>query len=136
MPAGFRKSWNTHHNNKDQPKRRQIRGDTLATLVDKQVIVITRSGHWFHGVLRDVDGRGILITTVMRIEPKISEDGNHIRDTQRMITLKRALPFEIPVDGLGEIVVRKMFIAWGNVAQILRAKTKEEIEMEDPDKNI
>lgn len=103
----------------------------MATLVGKPVIVITRSGHWFYGILRDIDGKGILITAVQRIEPKLNEDGVPIRDFENMVTLKKVLPFEMPIDGLGTIVVRKMFVAWGHVAQILRAKTKEELEKEE-----
>jgi len=132
MAVDLRRTWSGRQDGKkSSPVRRPNAGDTLATLLAKKVIVITRSGHWLYGILRDVDSRGILLTTVQRIEPKIDANGVPMKDPENMVTLKRALPFEIPVDGIGEIVVRKMFIAWGHVAQILRAKTKDEIEKEE-----
>ena len=131
MAVDLRGTWSGKQSGKKSaPVRRPNAGDTLATLLAKRVIVITRSGHWLYGVLRDVDNRGILLTTVQRIEPKIDANGVPIKDSENMITLKRALPFEIPIEGIGDIVVRKMFIAWGHIAQILRAKTKAEIEKE------
>lgn len=132
MSADIVKPRGARPNNGKAPHRhKQAKAGTLSALMDRPVIVITRSGHWFHGILRGIDSHGILITTVRRILPKVGDDGKYIEDTPRMVTLKQALPFEIPVDGIGDIVVRKMFIAWGVVAQVLRAKTREEIEQEE-----
>ncbi len=132
MPIDLRGSWDSGRGDrKDAQKRRQNRGNTLATLIDKPVIVITRSGHWHYGILRDVDNRGILLTSLQRVEPVLDENGQQVQDTARRVTLRKALPFELPVEGLGTIVVRKMFVAWGQVGQILRAKTREEIAAEE-----
>lgn len=128
LVVDLRETWKK--DSKSQSDKRQNRGNTLATLIGKQVIVITRSGHWFYGTLRDVDNRGILITGTYRLEPKRDENGNIVQNTSKMVTVRRLLPFELPVELLGEVVVRKMFVAWGQVGQILRAKTKEEIERE------
>lgn len=138
MPYDLRNSWNrpdphAKQGRKDSQKRGGNYGNTIATLLGKQVIVITRTGHWHYGTLKDVDNRGIFLTSVKRIEPVRDEQGNEVKDSEQAVTLRRALPFELPVDGLGTVVVRKMFVAWSNVGQVLRAKTKEEIEKEGGD---
>lgn len=134
MPYDLRNSWGKPDNrnksgHRDSQKRSNY-SNTVATLVGKQVVVITRTGYWHYGTLRDVDNRGILLTNTMRIEPVRDEQGNEVQDSEHAVTLRRVLPFELPVDGLGTVVVRKMFVPWSNVGQILRAKTKEEIEKE------
>jgi small nuclear ribonucleoprotein (snRNP)-like protein len=125
--ADLRNSWKK---GADYKRNRPNKSDTLATLIGKQVILITRNGHWIYGTLRDVDNRGILLTGVSRIEPKVDAEGNPLTDTSRMVALRRMFPFELPVEMLGDVVVRKVFVAWGHVAQIMRAKTKDEIEKE------
>ena len=132
MPIDLRGSWDSGRGDrKDAQKRRQNKGNTLETLIGKRVLLITRSGHWFYGTLRDVDGRGVLVTDVKRIEPVLDKNGEQVHDTTRRVTLRKVFPFELPVEGLDTIVVRKMFVAWGQVGQILRAKMKKEIEEEE-----
>jgi len=130
MPVDLRNSWK-----KGTPRQKSPLGNTLSTLIGKRVILISRSGHWFYGTLRDVDGRGVLVTDVKRIEPVLDKNGEQVQDTTRRVTLRKVFPFELPVEGLDTIVVRKMFVAWGQVGQILRAKMKKEIEEEETQRN-
>ena len=109
---------------------RESRPGTLDTLIGKKVLVILRTHYWFYGTLRTVDNRGILVTDIQRIEPVLDEEGNPVLDSFHKVTKRQALPFELPIQGLDKIIVRKMFVPWGNVGQILRAKSLAEIAAE------
>ena len=120
--------------NEKMKKPRMPKHAALANFFQhKAVIVISRSGHWYLGVLRAIDAGGIVLTGVYRLQPVMTEDGEPIRDEELDVTLRRILPFHVPVDS-NKYIVRKMYIPWGNVQVILRAKTEEEVKAEEDER--
>jgi len=91
----------------------------------KYVIVITRTGHWFYGRAKYFDG-GVILTNVARLLPQIDENGNEVRNTELMVTVRKAYPF-IVLAPPKKYVVRKMWIPFASIQQIMRAKDWEEI---------
>lgn len=104
--------------------------DTLSSFKDKSIVLITRAGHWFHGILRKYDRHGLLITAVTRLEPVYTEEGEPVRDDELKFTIREVLPFNIPLKNSDTLVVRKMFVAWSDVQKVLRAKPLSEVEKE------
>ena len=104
----------------------------------KYAIVLTKDGHWFYGRIKYVSREGIIVTNFARLLPMFDKDGNEVMDEKVMMTERAALPFKMPVwfgDEKGyrrdHLISRKMFIPWGNLKAVWRAKTEEEIKAEE-----
>jgi len=95
----------------------------------KYVIIVTRTGHWFYGRAKYFDG-GVVLTNVARLLPMLDESGNEVKDSELMMTVRRAYPFIIPVPPK-KYVVRKMWIPYSSIQLILRAKDWDEILKEE-----
>jgi len=117
-----------------QKKQRVPKHAALANFFQhKAVIVITKSGHWYLGVLRAIDAGGIVLTGVYRLQPVMTEEGEPVRDEELDMTLRKVLPFHVPT-GATKYIVRKMYIPWGHIQVILRAKTEEEVKKEEAER--
>ena len=116
-------------------ERKQIKPPKrIEDMLDKTVLVIARTGHWYLGLLKRVDNRGIILTGLVRLEPEYDEEGNPVRDEELKVQKRVALPFIIPTVNSTTYHIRKIFLPWSNIYMIARAKPQEEIELERRDR--
>ena len=99
----------------------------LEDMLGKLVLVISKQGYWYVGLLKGISNRGIVMTMPARLEP-VFENDQPVRNEDLHATVRRAYPFVVPVDNSENLVIRKLFLPWSNINMIARAKKESEIE--------